>query len=224
MSRIGAIVLAAGASRRMGGVEKISAEIAGKPLIAHTVDIFQRCPSIDEIVIVLSEDKLDFGTDLVKKFSWSKIETVCPGGARRQDSVNEGLKQLNNPGWVVIHDGARPCLDVSLIERGLVEARDTGAAIAAIPATDTIKVVSPDGFVDQTPPRGDLWAVQTPQIFRFDIISEAYRHANDDVTDDASLVERLGYKVKVFSGSYDNIKVTTPEDLVTARAIIESRR
>jgi len=222
MTKVGAIVVAAGASKRMGGVNKLYANLAGKPLLAHTVDVFQECSSIDQVVIVLSEDKVKEGQQLVEEQGWSKVVEVCPGGARRQDSVREGLERLSDCQWVVIHDGARPCLSANLIERGLEEARQSGAAIAAIPVTDTIKVVSPDSFVEETPLRQRLWSVQTPQVFRFDIIDEAYRKAQGDVTDDATLVENLGYKVKVYPGSEANIKVTTPEDLVLAEAILKS--
>ncbi len=224
MEKVGAIVVAAGTGRRMGGVEKIFANLAGKPLLAHTVDVFQRCPAIDQVVIVLSKERLDEGWRLVKEHCWSKVTEVCPGGAQRQDSVKEGVKRLSGCQWVVIHDGARPCLSQGLIEEGLNEARQSGAAIPALPVTDTIKVVSSDHFVAETPPRQRLWSVQTPQVFRFDIINEAYRKARGDATDDATLVENLGYKVKVYPGSHTNIKVTTPEDLLLAEAILRERR
>lgn len=207
----------------MGGVDKIFASLWGKPLLAHSVDVFQQCPAIDEVVIVLSQDKLEAGQRLVREYNWSKVIEVCPGGVRRQDSVREGLKRLSGCQWVVIHDGARPCLGVDLIERGLELARESGAAIAAIPVKDTIKVVSPDAFVEETPLRHSLWTVQTPQVFRFDIIDEAHRKAQGEVTDDATLVEQLGYRVKVYPGSDTNIKVTTPEDLALAEAILKSR-
>jgi len=223
MEKVGAIVVAAGTGRRMGGVEKIFANLAGKPLLAHTVDVFQTCPAIDQVVIVLSKERLDEGWRLVKEHRWSKVTEVCPGGAQRQDSVKEGVKRLSGCQWVVIHDGARPCLSQGLIEEGLNQARQSGAAIPALPVTDTIKVVTSDSFVAETPPRQRLWSVQTPQVFRFDIINEAYRNAQGDATDDATLVESLGYKVKVYPGSHTNIKVTTPEDLLLAEAILKER-
>jgi len=207
----------------MGGVDKIFASLWGKPLLAHSVDVFQRCPAIDQVVIVLSQDKVEAGRRLVREYNWSKVIEVCPGGVRRQDSVREGLKRLSGCQWVVIHDGARPCLGVDLVERGLELARDSGAAIAAIPVKDTIKVVSSDAFVEETPPRRSLWTVQTPQVFRFDIIDEAHHKAQGEVTDDATLVEQLGYRVKVYPGSDNNIKVTTREDLAIAEAILKSR-
>ena len=224
MEKVGAIIVAAGKSERMGGVEKIFATIDGKPLIAHTVEVFQQSPVVDCVVIVLAKYKVSTGLDLAKKYHWSKVIAVCPGGARRQDSVSEGLKQFDKVDWVMIHDGARPCLTQDIIERGLTQATDTGAAIPAMPVADTIKVVSSDSYVKDTPPRTQLWAVQTPQVFRFDILSEAHRKAKGDVTDDAGMVENLGHKVKVFRGSYTNIKVTTPEDLIIAEAIINSRK
>ena len=221
--KVGAIIVAAGRSRRMGRVDKIFANLKGKPLLAHTVDVFQRCSSIDRVVIVLSKDKLEDGQKLVREYSWSKVVEVCPGGPRRQDSVREGLKRLSGCQWVVVHDGSRPCLSIDLIEKGLEQACDTGAAIAAMPVTDTIKVVSSDAFVEKTLLRHSLRAVQTPQVFRFDIIDEAYGKAQDEVTDDATLVEQIGYKVKVYPGSDANIKVTTPEDLSLAETILKSR-
>ena len=221
--RVGAIIVAAGRSMRMGGVDKILANLQGKPLLVHTVDVFQRCPSIDQIVIVLSKDNLRDGRELARQYRWSKVVEVCPGGSRRQDSVREGLKMLSGCRWVVVHDGARPCLSLDLIEKGLEQARHTGAAIAAIPVKDTVKVVSSDAFVEKTLLRDSLCAVQTPQVYRFDIIAEAYGKAEDEVTDDAALVEQIGYKVKVYPGSDSNIKVTTPEDLALAETILKSR-
>jgi 2-C-methyl-D-erythritol 4-phosphate cytidylyltransferase len=120
---------------------------------------------------------------------------------------------------VVIHDGARPLVTEDLIRRGLAEVEETGAAVAAIPVTDTIKVAGGDGIVRDTPLRNDLWMVQTPQVFRFDIITEAYRRAKAEVTDDASLLEQSGYKVKLYMGAYDNIKVTVPADLAVAEVL-----
>jgi 2-C-methyl-D-erythritol 4-phosphate cytidylyltransferase len=224
MGTVGAVIVAAGKSRRMGGIDKVFANIAGKPLLAHVIDVFQKCPSIDQVVIVLGEDNIAEGRRLVEEYRWSKVIAVCNGGTRRQDSVAEGLKNLSGCQWVVIHDGARPCIDVDLIEAGIKEAFQYGAAIAAIPVSDTIKVVSPGSFVDETPPRQSLWAAQTPQVFRFDIITEAYRRAQFHATDDATLVENMNYKVKVYPGSDTNIKVTTPDDLLLAEVILESRQ
>lgn len=217
-----AIIVAAGSSQRMGGVDKIFAPLRGKPLIASTVEAFQQCPSIVRLILVLGERNLKQGEHLLEEQGWDKV-VICPGGLRRQDSVAEGLKRLEACQWVVIHDGARPCVDPALILKGIEAAQDTGAAIAAVPVKDTIKVVDAEGIIRETPERTTLWAAQTPQVFRFDIIREAYSQAKGEVTDDAALVERLGYRVRVYPGSYENIKVTTPEDLMLAEAILKER-
>jgi 2-C-methyl-D-erythritol 4-phosphate cytidylyltransferase len=214
--KVGAVIVAAGESQRMGGVDKVFALLNGKAVLTRVVDVFQRCNSIDQIIVVLNQQRLKSGQRLVAEQGWSKVTDVCPGGERRQDSVLSGLNRLSHCSWVVIHDGARPLVTEELIERGLEAARETGAAVAAVPVTDTIKVAGDDRFVRETPPRRNLWAVQTPQVFRFDIIAEAHRQVKSEVTDDATLVEQLGYRVKLYTGSYDNIKVTTPGDLALA--------
>jgi len=218
-TKVGAVIVAAGESQRMGGADKVFALLGGKPILARAVDPFQSCGFVDQIVIVVSEQNLELGKKLVAGEGWSKATDVCPGGRRRQDSVLAGLNRLKNCQWVVIHDGCRPLVTVGLIEQGLAEARETGAAVAAVPVADTIKVAGDDRIVHQTPPRQNLWAVQTPQVFRYPIIAEAYQRARGDVTDDASLVEQAGYKVKLYMGSYDNIKITTPDDLVLAEVL-----
>ena len=202
----------------MGGVDKVFALLGGKPVLAHVLDAFESCDSVSQVVVVVSEENLERCRQLITEEGWSKPIEVCAGGRRRQDSVAAGLSQLKGCHWVVIHDGARPLLTADLIERGLEAAEETGAAVAAIPVTDTIKVAGSDRIVHQTPPRQNLWAVQTPQVFRFDIIAKAYERAKGEVTDDASLVERLGYQVKLYMGSYDNIKITTNHDLLIAEA------
>lgn len=224
MGRVGAIIVAAGKSSRMGGEDKVFAVIAGKALLAHTIDVFDSCSSVDEVVIVLSEDNIHRAEALVRRHQWPKVSALCVGGLRRQDSVREGLRNLCDCDWVVVHDGARPCVGPELIERGLEEARESGAAIAALPVTDTVKVVSPDCFVEETLPRQRLWAAQTPQVFRSDVISEAHQRAEGYATDDAALVERLGHRVKVYRGSDVNIKVTTPDDLVIAEAFLKGKQ
>ncbi len=172
---------------------------------------------------MLGEGYLVRGQNLAGEHRWSKVSQCCLGGTRRQDSVKEGLRRLTDCRWVVIHDGARPLLDTNLIEKGLAEARENGAAIAAVPVKDTIKTASPDGFVQDTPQRDGLWAVQTPQVFRFDLISRAHEEIPEDVSDDAMMVEKLGHKVKLFMGSYENIKITTPEDLALAAIILRNK-
>jgi 2-C-methyl-D-erythritol 4-phosphate cytidylyltransferase len=217
--RIGAVIAAAGSSKRMGGVDKMFAPLGRKPVLARVLSAFQQCGSIDQIVVVLSEKNLEQGKRLVAEQDWSKVNDVCLGGSRRQDSVLAGLNRLTNCQWVVIHDGARPLVTADLIERGLEMATETGAAIAAVPVTDTIKVAGDDMVVQGTPPRRSLWAVQTPQVFRFDLITKAYQRVKYEVTDDAMLLERLGYRVKIYMGAYDNIKITTPDDLALAEIL-----
>ena len=217
--KVGAVIVAAGKSERMGDVDKMFASLGGEPLLLRTTRPFQQSPLIDQVVVVVSGEREIQCRHLVTGPQWSKVSDVCLGGRRRQDSVAEGLKRLANCDWAVIHDGARPLVTVELIERGLEAAKETGAAVAAVPVTDTIKVSDEDGNVRETPPRQNLWAVQTPQVFSIKIIRDAYQNADEDVTDSASLVERLGYRVKIFMGSDNNIKVTTPADLALAEIL-----
>ena len=210
----------------MGGVDKVFASLCGAMVIERVIATFHRCFLMDQIVVVLSERNLELGKELVDKKDWRKVSDVCVGGSRRQDSVLAGIKRLDHCDWVVIHDGARPLVTEELIERGLDAAMETGAAVAAVPVTDTIcmrepmsNVAGEGEFVHQTLPRQNLWAVQTPQIFRIDIVEEAYRQADGEVTDDSSLVEQLGYSVRLYMGSYDNIKITTPDDLAIAEIL-----
>ena len=221
--KVGAVITAAGGSRRMGGQDKVFSEVAGKPVLAHVLDVFQECPAVDRVVLVLTEAGLERGRRLVAERGFSKVTDICPGGERRQDSVAQGLRRLEGCQWVVIHDGARPCVTADLIQSGLAEARHTGAAIAAVPVKETIKAVDAEGTIQNTPRREELWVAQTPQIFRSDIIMEAYRRRTEEVTDDAALVEALGYNVRVYMGSYDNIKITTPQDLALAEVILRNK-
>lgn len=212
------VVLAAGTSQRMTGVNKLFAPLSGKPLLAWSVDTCERCRLVRQIVLVLNDQDLARGQKLRKERNWSKV-TLYPGGVRRQDSVKEGLSQIKGCDWVMIHDGARPFMSLNLIEDGLRIVGDTGAAVAAVPVKDTIKLANSENLIKETLKRDRLWAVQTPQIFSFDIISKAYKNLATEVTDDATAVERLGYKVRLYMGDYKNIKVTTTEDLALARII-----
>jgi len=215
------IIVAAGDSQRMDGIDKMFAPIKGRPVIARVIDTFQACKKIDQIIVVMSSKNIERCRRLVAAEGWSKVRDICLGGRLRQDSVAEGLKRLKVGDWVVIHDGARPLVTVDLIERGIAAAEETGAAVAAVPVTDTIKVAGDNNIVRQTLPRQYLRAVQTPQVFRLDVIQNTYRHTFGDVTDDASLVEKAGYRVKLYMGSYDNIKITTPDDLAVAEALLK---
>jgi 2-C-methyl-D-erythritol 4-phosphate cytidylyltransferase len=222
-SKTGVIIVGAGSSQRMG-TDKVFMSLAGKPLLAWSVAVCQSCELISQIVIVVNESKLDLGRRLAAERNWSKVVEVCPGGGRRQDSVRQGLNELEDCDWVMIHDGARPFLTVDLIRDGLEAVQATGAAVAAVPVKDTIKLGGRDLTVRETLSRQELWAVQTPQVFRFDIIAKAHEQITGDVTDDASMVEQLGYKVKLYMGSYYNIKITTPEDLALAEAVARKKK
>jgi 2-C-methyl-D-erythritol 4-phosphate cytidylyltransferase len=215
-SRVCAIIVAAGESQRMNGVDKILALLGGKPVLSWSVEAFQKNARVQRIILVNNQKNKEPVQCLVIDHKWTKVAEVCTGGERRQDSVAAGLALVRECQWVIIHDGARPLITQGLIDRGLQAARETGAAVAAVPVTDTIKVAGDDLIVVETPPRSSLWAAQTPQVFRFDIIKEAYEKATGEATDDAALVEQIGYRVKLYPGSPDNIKITTPRDLETA--------
>ena len=221
--KVGAVIVAAGQSRRMNGIDKVLAPLGGKPVLVRAVSVFQACRLIDQIVVVLAEQNLSLGRKLVRDEGWSKVSGIYPGGRRRQDSVAAGLKELDQCAWVIIHEGARPLVTEDLICRGLLEAKETGASSAAVPVTDTVKIAGEDMLVRDTPRRRELWAAQAPQVFRFDIIASAYRQVKAEVTDDATLVEKLGYRVKLYLGAYDNLKITTPTDLVLAEALWQKR-
>jgi 2-C-methyl-D-erythritol 4-phosphate cytidylyltransferase len=216
--KVGVIIVAAGTSKRMAGINKLFVSLGEKPLLAWSVDFCQKCDLIWQTVLVLNDKHLARGQRLKKERSWFKV-TLCPGGARRQDSVQGGLEKMDDCDWVIIHDGARPFLTRNLIEDGLKIAEESGAAVAAVPVKDTIKLSTDGRMVRETLPRDMLWAAQTPQIFSFDMILRAYENLTAEVTDDAAAVECLGYKVQLYMGDFRNIKVTTPEDLALARII-----
>lgn len=212
---VGAVIVAAGRSSRMGGVDKTFAPLNGRPLIARTLACFEEFAPVKDVVLVLAADAVEQGRELVRRYQYRKVAQVCAGGERRQDSVRAGLDALPPCHWVIIHDGARPGVDAALLQRGLDAARHSpnGAAIAAVPVKDTIKVVSPAMEITATPDRSTLYAAQTPQIFRYERLLQAHAQFAGDATDDAAMVESLGDRVAVFPGSYRNLKVTTPEDL-----------
>jgi len=216
--KVGVVIVAAGTSQRMAGINKLFASLRGKPLLAWSVDTCQGYSLVQQIVLVLNNKDLARGQKLKDERDWSKV-TLCRGGARRQDSVREGLRRIRDCDWVMIHDGARPFLTPDLIEDGLKIVGDTRAAVAAVPVKDTIKLAADGRLIGETLQRDRLWVAQTPQIFSFDMITRAYANLTTEVTDDATAVERLGYKVKLYMGDYKNIKVTTAEDLALARII-----
>ncbi len=200
----------------MGGIDKTFAHVHGRPLLAWTVDVFERCPAVDEIVVAVSRHSIQEGRALAQAEGWRKVSQVCRGGLRRQDSVREALWRLGRCDWVLVHDGARPCMDAALITTALEAARPTGAAIPGLPVSDTLKRAGEDGIVQETVDRRGVWAVQTPQAFRYAILWRAYEAPAGEATDDAALVEQQGVQVKLFPGSPRNIKVTVAADLELA--------
>ena len=210
---LGVVVVAAGRSSRMGGTDKTFADVHGTPIIGHTLRRIAASESVDRIVLVVAADAVADGEAIVREMDIPKVVAVCAGGARRQDSVFAGLVAMGERRWVAIHDGARPCVTTGILDRALAEVRGSGAAIAAVPVKDTIKVVGAEQVISDTPDRATLWAAQTPQAFAYKILLDAHRAADAEYTDDAAMVEAAGHRVTVFRGEYENLKVTTPEDL-----------
>ena len=208
----------------MGGVDKVFLPLAGAPLITYSLGVFQEAAGIHSVALVLAEAQVQRGVQLVADAHLTKVCAITAGGARRQDSVAIGLKSLDGCDVVMVHDGARPLVDLDLISRGLEAVTETGAASAAVPVTDTIKTAGADMVVSGTLDRSRLWSAQTPQVFRAALLADAHNAGSDDVTDDAAMVEALGGKVKLFLGSHENMKVTTPDDIVLAEAILDARR
>ncbi len=230
MDKLTVIVAAAGAGKRLGlGKNKAFAEVGGLPLLVQCLRMVNDTGMAHKTIIAVGADEVAMTEALLKDYHeyFAGLQTaVVAGGAERTDSVKNALALADSEGWIAVHDGARPFADTEVFERTLQAAQQTGAAIAAVPLKNTIKVVDTDGFVVNTPQRSSLMAVQTPQIFKAQLLQRAYCDDNlkgAAVTDDASLVERLGVKVAVALGSYENIKITTPEDLLLAEKICADR-
>jgi 2-C-methyl-D-erythritol 4-phosphate cytidylyltransferase len=217
---VGAILVAAGRSTRMG-FDKLWADLGGKPVLAWSLSTLAGCMALDRLVIVTGADRQDETWRLVGRTVPARLRArTVLGGERRRDSVASGLAALDDCTWVVVHDAARPFLSEAVIARGLFEVTATGACVAALPARDTIKRVDLDRTVLETPPREQLWTVQTPQLFRRDLVLEALAASDDDATDEAALIERHGGTVRVFEGETTAFKITTPDDLEIARALL----
>ena len=227
--KVVALILAAGQGKRMVAEKsKPYLLLAGKPILFHTLREFEKCPSIDEVVLIVEKHAIDYARSVVvEAFRCRKVTSVVAGGEKRQDSVREGIKALDNDcELVMVHDGVRPFISRALLKKAVEATRKSGATVVAVPVKDTIKVVSKEKEVLQTPDRKTLWAVQTPQTFNRDLLERAHEKAKREGfygTDDASLVERAGETVTVVEGSYENIKITTPEDLVLGEAILQKR-
>ena len=219
---LSAIILAAGQGLRLKTIEpKPLVKIGKFPAIIYSLKSLNRHPDIDEIIVVISAGNQKAVVQALRKHSFKKIKAFVLGGKRRQDSVYNGLKAVNiNTNWVLIHDSARPFINQKSITKVILAAKKTGAAILGVPVKATIKSIKSKGIVERTLDRSNLWEIQTPQVFKKELIFKAYKESSKmQVTDDASLVEKLGKKVKLVSGSYENIKITTPEDLLFAQAI-----
>lgn len=225
-----AIIPAAGKGKRMGeSVSKPYLRIAGRPILSYVIDALSRSEDIKDIIVVTRAEEVDYcRREVITRFNFDKVSDVVAGGRERQDSVYEGLKSIKEkPGIVVIHDGVRPFLSQRVLKEVIDCGRRFKAAIAAMPANDTLKRVDAKGWVKEGVSRDSIWRIQTPQAFEYDLIMRAYEKAfksNLYVTDDAGLVERYGCKVKVVVGSSQNIKITMPEDLTMAEAILELNR
>ncbi|HEY8425420.1 MAG TPA: 2-C-methyl-D-erythritol 4-phosphate cytidylyltransferase [Limnochordales bacterium] len=240
-----AVVVAAGQGRRMAErwqhsplagllgapVAKQFLPLAGKPVVAHALSVFEACDAVDAVVLVVPEADVAYARrEVVDRFALRKVRHVVAGGLRRQDSVLRGLWSLRDEGadweYVVVHDGVRPLVTEALVLKVLDEARRSGAATLGLPVRETVKVIDSDGMVSLTPERSRLWTIQTPQAFRFRLLLEAHQRAAErdlEGPDDCALVEAMGEPVRVVLGHPANIKVTEPEDLLVAEALMGCR-
>ena len=222
-----AIVLAAGQGKRMHTkIQKQFLEIKGYPVLYYSLRCFQDSPLIEDIILVTGEESVLYcQKEIVDKYGFTKVTKVIPGGKERYDSVYQGLLACENSDYVLIHDGARPFITEEILERGLTGAEETGACAVGMPSKDTVKIADESGYIAETPDRSKVWMIQTPQIFRYALIRNAHESIRtremSNVTDDAMVVEQeIGIKVRLAEGSYQNIKITTPEDLGVAELFL----
>ena len=225
-----ALVLAAGQGKRMGTkIQKQYLELGNKPVLYYALRAFEDSPMIDEVILVVGEDQENYcREEIVSKYEFQKVTYILTGGAERYHSVWNGLQKVKE-GFVFIHDGARPFVTKEIIQRAYEEVVLCDACVVGMPVKDTIKVSDEEGFVKDTPDRSTLWMIQTPQVFRTSLVKEAYRQLMEQaeirVTDDAMVVEQmLGRKVKLVLGSYENLKITTPEDIEIATSFLRKNK
>ena len=225
--RCTAIVLAAGQGKRMHSkIQKQFLEIGGKPIMYYSMECFQKSPLIQDIILVTGEDMISYcQSEIVEKYGFTKVCKVTAGGKERYDSVYAGLLCCQDTDYVYIHDGARPFVTEEMIQRGYEAVKRTNACVMGMPSKDTVKLADPSGYIKETPDRKIVWNIQTPQIFSYDLIRGAYESIRkkdmSNVTDDAMVVEQeTGTKILLVEGSYQNIKITTPEDLAVAEAFL----
>ena len=222
-----AIVLAAGQGKRMHSkIQKQFLEIQGHPVLYYSLRCFQDSPLIHEIILVTGEESVSYcKEEIVKKYGFSKVRKVTAGGKERYDSVYAGLLCCQDTDYVYIHDGARPFITEEMVQRGYEAVKRTNACVMGMPSKDTVKLADSSGYIKETPDRKIVWNIQTPQIFSYDLIRGAYESIRKKdmtgVTDDAMVVEQeTGTKILLVEGSYQNIKITTPEDLAIAEAFL----
>ncbi len=220
----GIVLAAAGQGKRMGvGMNKQFIPLNNKPILMHTLEKFYSKSWIDEIVIVAHPDEMEQMKQMIQALNMKRRIEIVPGGNERQESIYNGLSYIHSE-FIMVHDGARPFIDSTMLDRLYESLQHLDAVVVGVPVKDTIKVIDNMNQIRHTPDRKSLWAVQTPQAFRLSVLKEAYQKAKENNffgTDDASLVERLGIHVTIIEGSYRNIKITTPDDLILAQAIID---
>lgn len=225
--RNAAVVLAAGRGNRMrSSVQKQYLPIAGKPVLYYSLKQFEEFEGVDEVILVTGEEERTYcREEITEAYGLKKVTKIVSGGQERYHSVYQGLCAIDSCDYVFIHDGARPFLNSRILGDALETVRECNACVVGMPVKDTIKIVGKDGFAEQTPDRSSLWMIQTPQVFNYMLIKDAYQKmietGNTNVTDDAMVLEQMcGQKVKLVEGSYRNIKITTPEDLLIAEAFL----
>lgn len=217
-----AIIVAAGRGRRMGFKNKAFLMLRDKPVLYYSVLPFEKSDLVDEIILAVSKEKVNSAKKIVDKYGFKKVKKVVAGGYERQDSVHNALESIAEAGYVLIHDAARPLVSEELIQDVMKAAQKFGAAVPACPVADTIK--RGKKFVEETLARESLWIVQTPQAFTYEMVKKAYETARRNRycgTDDSSLIERFGYEIKIVEGYPENIKITTPSDLIISEALLK---
>lgn len=226
-----AIVLSAGQGKRMGtAIQKQYLQLNGKEIICHTLETFQKSPIIDEIILVVGKGQEEYcRKEIAEKYHFTKVHKIVEGGAERYHSVLNGLREIKHQGYVFIHDGARPFVSEEIMQRAYEAACAFGACVVGMPVKDTVKIADKETFISETPDRSFVWQVQTPQVFQVDMVKEAYekmiQSGYTQATDDAMVVEKmLGKKLKLVEGSYENIKITTPEDMDIAKVFLKRKK
>ena len=228
--KVAAIIPAAGKGKRMGHTTpKHFIHLEGKPILAYTLEAFEKCPAVDYVMVVVRSGEEEYClNEVVERYGFKKVLRIVIGGEKRQDSVYHGIKELDgDTDIVVVHDGVRPFVPPGLISETIKLAMYVDGVVAALPVKDTLKEVSGEGLIKGTPHREAMWFAQTPQTFKKRVLEEAFIRAYNDGfygTDESSLVERIGGKVRIIEGSPENIKITTKEDLLHAELILRMRK